>query len=225
MKNHKCKNSNECNKCSHDHKDHEYSCNDRADTMPATSNGNPNVVMCAPFGNHPRAAMVEYPEGCTVDLESHMDYMEKNWDKTANLLRYANNNYGLNSAYVNTEDGKIGYCRDNPMSGRIIHAMEFSTDDTRPAVSAVVTFTENNGFRIAGATEDNEIVDLGPIVNPMFVGPKSHPQAMLIPLTNIAAVAKSEEVLHRILENYMADYTEVAENGSSDTCICNNKLP
>ena len=185
------------------------------------------VVAVSPFGNHPYAAPVQHPDSYAGSLDDHVEYMEKHWDETARLLNRVGKGYGADDAYFCTFEAKLGFGITNPASGRFIHAMEFAADDKIPPIEAVVTFTENNGFRIAGMNENEELVDLGPVTNPMLVGPKSHPQALLVPLANVNAAAKATDMLNGFIINSISDIPEEesSKNIAAEKMNCVTRLP
>lgn len=235
-KNHKCKNPNGCTcdkggcTCGHSHDHDEAVVINMPPEVPQKINNNgydparPYAIPIkdfAPYGSeHDKAQPVIWPERFVGNLDGHVDYMRSRLDETHRLMHVMGSGYMAHDSYVCTKDNKLGYGIDNPGSGRFMYGMEFPGDDSVPVVDTVLTFTENNGLRHAGMNENNELIDMGPVVNPVIIGPKSHPQAMVVPINNIAAVAKAQDMLYNAVIHHVE---EEAEN-TSPRCTENAHL-
>ena len=221
-KKHVCKNPNGCTcdkggcTCGHDHDhnhDHDNEVTDTC-TPPAIHNNgyDPDhpyripIQDFAPFGDkHDTAQPVIWPANYVGNLDGHVDYMASRLPETSRLLKYMGQTYMSSDSYVCTKDNKLGYGVSNPGSGRLMYGMEFGGSDDVPPVDTVLTFTENNGLRHAGMNENNELIDMGPVTNPVVIGPKSHPQALVVPMANIAAVAKAQDMLYNATMNHIEE--------------------
>lgn len=220
-KNHKCKNPNGCTcdkggcTCGHDHHDEGIAIVEMPPIVPTVNDDNngydptrPYAVPIqdfAPFGNHSDAQPVVWPANYVGDLDGHVDYMAGRLTETSRLMKYMGKNYAAPDSFVCTKDNRLGYGVNNPASGRFVYGMEFGGSDNVPPVDTVLTFTENNGLRHAGMNEDNELIDMGPVTNPVVIGPKSHPQALVVPMANISAVAKAQDMLFNALIHHFED--------------------
>lgn len=216
-KKHVCKNPNGCTcgkggcTCGHDHE--EVAVIDTATAIPINNKGydptRPYAVPIqdfAPFGDkHDTAQPVIWPANYVGNLDGHVDYMASRLSETSRLLKYMGQTYMAPNSYVCTKDNKLGYGISNPGSGRLMYGMEFGGSDDVPPVDTVLTFTENNGLRHAGMNEEHELIDMGPVTNPVVIGPKSHPQALVVPMANIAAVAKAQDMLYNAMMNHIED--------------------
>ena len=224
-KNHKCKNPNGCTcesggcTCEHDHDNGvmiiDMPPEEPITTMKVENNGyNPDrpyaipIQDFAPFGDHPTAQPIIWPSNYVGNLDGHVDYMASRLPDTTRLLKYMGSNYTSSDAYVCTKDNHLGYGVSNPASGRFIYGMEFGGSDDVHPVDTVLTFTENNGLRHAGMNEAGELIDMGPVTNPIVIGPRSHPQAMLVPIHNMTAVAKAQDMLYNALMNHLEEQSE-----------------
>lgn len=232
-KNHKCKNPNGCTcdkggcTCGHDHDHEEVAVINMPPIIPAMVNGDNNgydpnrpyavpIQDFAPFGvgdKHDRAQPIIWPANYVGNLDGHVEYMASRLPETSRLLKYMGKTYMAPDSYVCTKDNKLGYGISNPGSGRLMYGMEFGGSDDVPPVDTVLTFTENNGLRHAGMNEEHELIDMGPVTNPVVIGPKSHPQALVVPMANISAVAKAQDMLYNAIMNHIED--QAAQPSSS----------
>lgn len=212
-KKHVCKNPNGCT-CNHNHEEVAAIGTPRAtpDMVNGDNNGydpaRPYAVPIhdfAPFGEHDRAQPIVWPANYVGNLDGHVDYMVSRHADTSRLLKYMSQNYMAPDSYVCTRDNKLGYGITNPGSGRFMYGMEFGSSDDVPPVDTVLTFTENNGLRHAGINEEGELIDMGPVTNPVVIGPRSHPQALVVPMANIASVAKAQDMLYNAIVNHIED--------------------
>jgi len=213
-KNHKCKNPNGCT-CDNNH-ENEVTIVEMHPAIPTAINGDNNgydpnrpyaiPVTCVEcFGAHSNAQPICIPDKYWGNLDSHVEYMAGHLEDTTRLIRYMGRSFGAPDSYVCTKDNKLGYGVTNPASGRFMYGMEFGgSDDTLP-VDTVITFTENNGLRHAAMNSNDEIIDLGPVTNPVVIGPRSHPQALVVPMANISAVTKAEDMLYNAIINHIED--------------------
>lgn len=224
-KKHVCKNPNGCTcdkdgcTCGHDHENEAIVIN-MSPIDPIENNGyDPNrpyaipIQDFAPFGDkHDRAQPVIWPANYVGNLDGHVDYMASRLSETSRLIKYMGQTYMSPDSYVCTKDNKLGYGINNPGSGRFMYGMEFAGNDDIPPVDTVLTFTENNGLRHAGMNENDELIDMGPVTNPVVIGPKSHPQALVVPLANTAAVAKAQDMLYAATMNRIEEQKSKVNN-------------
>lgn len=221
--NYKCKNPNGCTcgnegcACCHDH--------DTIEVVPVDVDNNgysPSLPYRVPiqdfepYGNdNDIAAPVVWPSTYVGDLDSHAKYIESCSQETSRLMHKMLKNYKAPDSYVCTKDNKLAYSVINPASGRFMYAMEVPGSNDVAPVNTILTFTENNGLRHAGMNEDDELIDMGPITNPVLVGPESHPQALVVPIANIAAVSKAKDMLNNVLTNFIQDQNQAAQSSHS----------
>lgn len=214
-KKHVCKNPNGCT-CGHDHDHKEVAVIDMPPVVPAMVKGDNNgydparpyavpIQDFAPFGKHDEAQPIIWPANYVGNLDGHVEYMASRIPETSRLIKVMGQSYMAPDSYVCTKDNKLGYGVANPGSGRFMYGMEFGGSDEIPPVDTVLTFTENNGLRHAGMNENQELLDMGPVTNPVVIGPKSHPQALVVPMANIAAIAKAQDMLYNAMMNHIED--------------------
>lgn len=121
---------------------------------------------------------------------------------------------------VNTLDGHIKGYNDSRFAA-IIPAVPI-TEAGR--TSTLIVNTLNNGLRYCGIGEDSSTHDLGPVTEACIIGNAERPSAILIPISNPAALAEGYQILHDLAERAMERQKAAdAKKNCCIDCACDDK--
>ena len=67
-------------------------------------------------------------------------------------------------------------------------------------IPTVLAFTENNGLRNVGLSDEGDVFDIGPVITPTIIGTPYTPDCMVVPIHNIEALETSKQLISNMLD-------------------------